>query len=1535
MGNSTRKRVVKRAIAYVLAAALTLSMISVPNTDAYAAKAAVKKITVTNVKKNKVTLTKGKSFQLKTKVTTTGKISKAVTYTSSNKKVVSVTKKGKIKALKNGTAKITIKSKANKKKVCKITVKVTTPVKSVKLDKTSVTLDKGKTATLKATVSPSTASDKGVTWTSSNTKVATVSAGKITAVGAGKATITVVTKSGKKKATCVVTVNAPASTTTQAAVVKVTGVALSDATKSVTVGDTFNLTATVAPANATNKAVTWTSSDTKVATVDATGKVTAVAAGKANVTATAADGSGKSAVCAVTVAAKPVPVVKVTGVTVTLSDETVYAGGTITATAKVEPENATDPGVSYTLSMDGVTNVDTYATIDSATGKITAKNAGKVTVRATSVDGTNLYGEASFEIKATPTVSFTSDSYSVTKDESKSLAITNTSGLDVVYSSSDETCVTVDASGKVTGVSAGTATITVSLKDYPTAKDTCTVKVIDDSSVIITDVTAINTSGVLSVKVQSAKQGAEVSSSSLEGTKLYLVNTETNQTIEATYSKYEDGLAYYEFDSSDLPSGKASYTVSAADDSILAVSPSNGSDSLEVDSEVTALETGIYGVVCDENGDPIEGAKVCLGDSVDDRAWTTYSDENGHYEMQATESTGWTLSASKDGFFETVVTNDDAIAVSGQKTSCVIEMESINENQLTIWGQVSPEDGTYKFDDNSSKRPVASLYVMVDNEYKLVAYTDISQKGYYAFVNSDKKAIESDAFSKYSEFEDESNYAILSDFSYVLETDKMYKVEISKGLDSSSTSVYYAVESSGFTLNTTSKYTQVEDMTIAKVSEFKGITIPQGAISWAKDNVPSSNPVVECELRTSDGSAVVSDWKTVSLDGNLSDAATTFFADAEKKYTLPEGQYTAVFMCGEYANIYKTINILADGSVSATLSDIMFTNAGSYSLKVAISIANNDYLANLDVGDEVRLRDLLGNVSEDKNVGLSATLYDITDGNETFTYDEEIDTFKVEMTSKGGKEIVAEFGMRNLIDGNKYRVKFSSSVLSISDTMDKPYLGEIVTSEGYFEFTKVEEVYVNSVTPTFEGRANIESIKFPGKTSYFENYVNSDGPLFVSTVTLRDAAGNDVAAKTVNKYYSCGNLLDLSKADQSRVSKDSVYGGGDLADDGIDVSDVFSNISVGDGYTIEIKVNGYEPTVVPVEGSGGISIKGLTKGSYDVPADVKFSEIKDTYIYGSIKVGNDLVEDSVDITVLTADGTTVVGTYTAVGGQFTIVNDGETVVIGKDETYVLVFRADGYSVAKATVTCSKTANEVGVITLAAKVGTILATVKNENGVDITTIDNDIKQIYAVDENYVDVNDETLFVNNTVKTNYEDDDLFENGRHEMSYNGEYWAVGNVPKAKYYVYIDVEKGSKNYQSTKSTESATIVNGNQIMTISDVVVPNAKNDATGKVTVTIKKDSGDYNKKYYDFVRVYKVNTVTNSMEFVKSVKVAPNGGRLTRTCEVVLPVLESANEIYEFCAVSRNYSQGAGTYRKAVTSTNRTQSLSVEINLYGMK
>ena len=337
------------------------------------------KVTGVSLNTDSLTLVEGGTATLAATITPSNATNQNVTWSSDNESVATVDQNGRVTAVAQGGATITA-AVDGKSAECYVTVNAAAPVPvtSVSLDKTSLGLTEGDTETLTATVEPSDATNKNVTWSTSDASIATVTDGVVTAVAPGTATITVTTEDGNKAATCAVTVTA--------ATVPVTGVTLNKTSTSLYVGDTETLTPTITPDNATNKNVTWSSDDTSVATVDASGLVTAVARGTAVITATAADGSGASASCTVTVSsylppANPnyrITVEAAQGGTVTADPTAAKAGATVTLTPV--------PDRGYQVGTVAVTDRfgDAVAVTEQADGTYTfTMPNGQVTVTVT------------------------------------------------------------------------------------------------------------------------------------------------------------------------------------------------------------------------------------------------------------------------------------------------------------------------------------------------------------------------------------------------------------------------------------------------------------------------------------------------------------------------------------------------------------------------------------------------------------------------------------------------------------------------------------------------------------------------------------------------------------------------------------------------------------------------------------------------------------------------------------------------------------------------------------------------------------------------------------------------------------------------------------------------------------------------------------------------------------------------------------------------------------------------------------------------
>jgi len=260
-------------------------------------------------------------------------------------------------------------------------------VKSVSVTPSSISLTEGESSKLTATISPSDATNQSVSWSSSNSSIASVNNGDVSAIKAGTATITATTVDGGKTASCSVTVIA--------AKVSVTGVTLSKTSLELTEGESETLSATVSPDNATDKTVSWSSSDNAVATV-ADGKVTAVKPGTATITVTTKDGQ-KTTTCSVTVKAK---IINVTGVSLSQTSAELKTGESITLTATVNPDNATDKSVSWESSNTKVATVDG--------GVVKAVAVGEATITVTTKDGSH---KATCKVVVKPTDDQTSGDF--------------------------------------------------------------------------------------------------------------------------------------------------------------------------------------------------------------------------------------------------------------------------------------------------------------------------------------------------------------------------------------------------------------------------------------------------------------------------------------------------------------------------------------------------------------------------------------------------------------------------------------------------------------------------------------------------------------------------------------------------------------------------------------------------------------------------------------------------------------------------------------------------------------------------------------------------------------------------------------------------------------------------------------------------------------------------------------------------------------------------------------------------------------------
>ncbi len=307
--------------------------------------------------KQEIALTKGAKDKLTATLTPAGVTDKTILWESSDAFVVAVKQDGEIMGAGAGTATVTARN-GKVSASCKVTV--SSAAAGVSLDKHELSIEKGQSHTLKATVSPADASDKTVTWTSSNPAVATVDKeGKVSALAVGEAEITA--QAGSFTDKCKVTV-----------VVSATGITLDKTELSLERGAKAKLTATLSPADATDKAISWESSEAFVVTVKQDGEIMAAGVGTATVTARC----GKaSATCKVTVYSTS------TAIKLEKHEVILEKGASQTLKYTITPPDATT-AVSWSSSNPAVATVD-------AAGKVTAVGPGSAEITVKSGENTD------------------------------------------------------------------------------------------------------------------------------------------------------------------------------------------------------------------------------------------------------------------------------------------------------------------------------------------------------------------------------------------------------------------------------------------------------------------------------------------------------------------------------------------------------------------------------------------------------------------------------------------------------------------------------------------------------------------------------------------------------------------------------------------------------------------------------------------------------------------------------------------------------------------------------------------------------------------------------------------------------------------------------------------------------------------------------------------------------------------------------------------------------------------------------------------
>ena len=384
---------------------------------------------------------------------------KNVTWKSSNTSIATVSSSGVIKAVSNGTCKITATTKDGTNLSASMDIIVDIKAKSVALDKTSLKItSKNSINKLVATVTPSQANQK-VAWSSSNGKIATVdSKGRVKPVSNGTCKITATTTDGTNRtASCDVTVD----------IKFVTGISFDFNSYTITnVNQTPEFNPKITPSDAEDKNVRWSSSNTKVATVSSSGVIRAAGNGTCKITATTTDGTNLSASFNITVNIKATKItLDKTKIELTTGKETEKI------TASIEPSIA-NKNVKYTSSNTSIATV-------SSDGVVTAVGSGTCKITVASTDGSKITAscDVTVDIKTTG-MKLDKTNYTFNKAETIKInpVITpSKASKKLTWTSSNTKVAIVSSDGKVTPVGKGTCKITATTTDGTNLSASCNI----------------------------------------------------------------------------------------------------------------------------------------------------------------------------------------------------------------------------------------------------------------------------------------------------------------------------------------------------------------------------------------------------------------------------------------------------------------------------------------------------------------------------------------------------------------------------------------------------------------------------------------------------------------------------------------------------------------------------------------------------------------------------------------------------------------------------------------------------------------------------------------------------------------------------------------------------------------------------------------------------------------------------------------------------------------------------------------------------
>lgn len=408
-----------------------------------------------------------------------------VVWRSTDTSVLDVDQTGKVTLKSAGMAAVIVTSREDATITALCNIKVTKSVTGLTLDTKNKDMYVGETYRITYSLTPSDAAEVTVNWTTTNNAIASVDAkGLVTARGVGTAVIIAKTADGGYMAMCTINVSRTA-----------TAVKLDVTKLSMNVGDSYQFSTILTPADSDNASLLWESSDPKIAAVSKRGKVTAKAPGTCIIMVKTK--SGSTGYCTINVLRGA------TGVEISSDEEMVYVGDTIELEASVVPDDATNTNVSWSSNAPDIAYVNNK-------GEVKGIRGGVAVITCTSEDG----GYTDFCIvtveELVTDIKLNTDEYRLGVGRTFRLTATisgnNATNKQVEWSSSDPDIVSVDANGRIKGKKLGTATITCTAADGSGAEAICRVEVVN----LVSDIT-LNESYVTLIQGKSVALKATIS----------------------------------------------------------------------------------------------------------------------------------------------------------------------------------------------------------------------------------------------------------------------------------------------------------------------------------------------------------------------------------------------------------------------------------------------------------------------------------------------------------------------------------------------------------------------------------------------------------------------------------------------------------------------------------------------------------------------------------------------------------------------------------------------------------------------------------------------------------------------------------------------------------------------------------------------------------------------------------------------------------------------------------------------------------------